>query len=173
MSRQSQPEFPSKVYAEAVVRSASGASLLRSSSLVTSENVLQFQAKPDLLTFAAQRLEAEGFEVLDRGKASLSIAAEREVYERSFRTTLEAVERPVLKEMGKPSTATLINSVDEKPFGEIHISDTIWSEVLDGVAINEPVYYAQPPEPAIVSPETTKKYLNVPDDVAQGLNATP
>jgi hypothetical protein len=36
MSRQNQPEFPSKVYAEAVVRSASGASLLRSLSLVTS-----------------------------------------------------------------------------------------------------------------------------------------
>ena len=173
MSRQNQPEFPSKVYAEAVVRSASGASLLHSSSLVTSENVVQFQAEPNLVTLAAKRLQAAGFEILDVGKALISIAAEREVYERSFRTTLEAVERPVIKEMGQPSTATFINSVDDKPFGEIDTSDTIWNEVLDGIAINEPIYYSQPCSPAIAPPATTKKYLNVPDDVAQGLNATP
>ena len=173
MIRQNQPEFPPKIYAEAVVRSASGASLLRSSSLVTSENVLQFQAEPDLLTLAAERLKAAGFKILDVGKASISIAAERAVYERSFRKRLEAVERPVLKEMGQPSTATFINSDDDKPFGEIDTSDTIWNDVLDGIAINEPVYYTQPPKPAIAPPETTTKYLNVPDDVAQGLNATP
>jgi hypothetical protein len=44
--------------------------------------------------------------------------------------------------------------------------------VLDGIALNEPVYYSPPPNPAIIPPETPKKYLNVPDDVAQGLNAT-
>jgi subtilisin family serine protease len=173
MSRQNQPEFPSKIYAEAVVRSASGASLLRSSSLVTSENVGQFQAEPDRITSAVKRLQAAGFEILEVGKASISIAAEREVYERSFGTTLEAVERPVLKEMGQPSTATFINSFDEKPFGEIDTSDTNWAGILDGIAINEPVYYSRPTTPAIAPPATTTKYLNVPDDVAQGLNATP
>jgi len=173
MSRQNQPEFPSKVYAEAVVRSATGASLLRFSSLVTSENVVQFQAEPNLVTLAVKRLQAAGFEILDVGKALISIAAEREVYERSFQTRLEAIERPVIKEMGEPSTATFINSVDDKPFGEIDTSDTIWNEVLDGIAINEPIYYTQRPSPAIAPPATTKKYLNVPDDVAQGLNATP
>jgi serine protease AprX len=173
MIRQNQPELPSKIYAEAVVRSVTGTSLLRSSSLVTSENVFQFQAEPNLLTLAAQRLNAAGFEVLNIGKASISIAAEAEVYERAFRTTLEAVERPVLKEMGQPSTATFINSVDGKPFGEIDTSGTTWDDVLDGIAINEPVYYSRPATPATVPPETKQKYLNVPDDVAQGLNATP
>jgi subtilisin family serine protease len=173
MSRQNQPELPSKIYAEAVVRSATGASLLRSSSLVTSENVLQFQAEPNLLTLAKKRLQAAGFEILEVGKASISIAADPGVYERSFRTTLEAVERSASKEMGQPSTATFINSVDGKPFGEIDTSDTTWDDVLDGIAINEPVYYSRPTTPATVPPATTKKYLNVPDDVAQGLNATP
>jgi hypothetical protein len=135
--------------------------------------VVQFLPEPNLVTLAAKRLQAAGFEILDVGKALISIAAEREVYERSFRTTLEAVERPVIKEMGQPSTATFINSVDGKPFGEIDTSDTIWNEVLDGIAINEPIYYSQPCSPAIAPPTTTKKYLNVPDDVAQGLNATP
>jgi subtilisin family serine protease len=135
--------------------------------------VVQFQAEPNLVTLAVKRLQAAGFEILDIGKALISIAAEREVYERSFQTRLEAIERPVIKEMGEPSTATFINSVDDKPFGEIDTSDTIWNEVLDGIAINEPIYYTQRPSPAIAPPATTKKYLNVPDDVAQGLNATP
>ncbi len=171
MSTQSQPELPSKIYAEAVVRSASGASMLRSSSLVTSENVLQFYAEPSRLRLSVRRLKAAGFEILEVGKALISIAAGSEVYERSFRTTIEAVERPVIKEMGEPSTATFINSVDDRPFGEIDTSKTIWDEVLDGIAINEPVYYSRPTS-TTEPPEKTVKYLNVPDDVAQGLNAT-
>lgn len=153
------------------MRSATGASLLRSSSLVTSENVVQFQAEPNLVTLAKKRLEAAGFEILDVGKALISIAAEREVYERSFQTRLEAIERPVIKEMGEPSTATFINSVDDKPFGEIDTSDTRWDEVLDGIALSEPVYYTRPISSTTEPPERTAKYLNVPDDVAQGLNA--
>jgi len=172
MSRGNQPELPPKIYAEAVVRSASGASLLRDVTPVTSENVAQFYAEPKRVELAVKRLKAAGFEILEVGKALISIAAKPEVYERSLQTRLEAVERPIIKEMGEPSTATIINSVDSKPFGEIDTSNTIWDDVLDGIAINEPVYYTRPTTPATEPPEKTAKYLNVPDDVAQGLNAT-
>jgi len=172
MDRPNQPKLPTKIYAEAIVRSVSGASLLRHSDSVTSENITQFYAEPQRIELAVKRLKEAGFEILDVGKALISIAAAPEVYERSFQTTLEAVERPAIKEMGEISTATLINSVDDKPFGEIDTSKSIWHDVLDGVAINEPVYYARPNTPTTDPPEKTSKYLNVPDDVAQGLNAT-
>jgi subtilisin family serine protease len=139
---------------------------------VTSENITQFYAEPQRVELAVKRLKEAGFEILDVGKALISIAAAPEVYERSFQTTLEAVERPAIKEMGEISTATLINSVDDKPFGEIDTAKSIWYDVLDGVAINEPVYYTRPNTPTTDPPEKTSKYLNVPDDVAQGLNAT-
>lgn len=172
MSEERQPELPAKVYAEAVVRSSTGVSLLRSSSPVTAQNVTQFYAQPSLLNLAADRLQQAGFEVLDIGKTSISIAADPHTYERSFRTTLEAIERPVIKEMGKPDTATYINSIDDRPFGEIDLSHTEWNQILDGIAINKPVYYAQQVVPSATPPSTTVKYLQVPNDIAEGLNAT-
>ena len=167
-----QPELPSKIYAEAVVRSVTGASLLHHLAPVTSENITQFYAEPNLVELAVKRLKAAGFEILEVGRALISIAGAPEVYERAFQATLEAVERPVIREMGEPTIGTLINCVDSKPFGEIDTSNTIWDDLLDGIAINEPVYYTRPTTPATEPPQKTAKYLNVPEDVAQGLNAT-
>lgn len=172
MSQQNQPELPVKVYAEAVVRSASGESLLDSRYPVTSENVHRFYAHGDRLQIAAQRLREAGFDVLDIGKISITIAAFPEVYERSLQTSLEAVERPVIKELGKTDIATFINAVDSKPFGEIDVSQTEWQELLDGVAINEPVYYFDAGLPSAVPPITSDEYLSIPEGVVEGLNAT-
>ena len=171
MIEKSQVFLPPKVYAEAIVHSESGESLLRSSSLVTSKNVSRFCANSNLVNLAVERLQASGFEILNVSKISISIAAAPDIYERSLQTKLEAVERSVIKEMAQRTTATFINSVDDKPFGEIDTSITSWGEVLDGIAINEPVYYLASNLPSALPPTTTK-YLSVPDGVAQGLNAT-
>jgi len=172
MKQQHQPELPAKIYAEAVVRSGSGESLLDCPYPVTSENVSRFGVSSDRLQAAAQRLREAGFDVLDIGKLSITIAAAPEVYQRSLSTTLEAVERPVIKELGQTDIATFINAVDDKPFGEIDVSQTEWHGLLDGIAINEPVYYFQSGLPAVVPPATPNEYLSVPEGVAQGLKAT-
>ncbi len=172
MAQQNQPELPIKVYAEAVVRSDSGESLLDYPYPITSENVSQFYASSDRLQAAAQRLHEAGFDVLDIGKLSITIAAAPEVYQRSLQTTLEAVERPVIKELGRTDIATFVNAVDSKSFGEIDVSQTEWQELLDGVAINEPVYYFHAGLPSVVPPINSDEYLSVPEGVAQGLNAT-
>lgn len=172
MNKVRQAKLPSKIYAEAIVRSASGNSLLHSSSLVTSENVAQFYAEPNLLSSAFERLQTAGFEILDVGKTSISIAADAQIYERSLQTSLEAVELPVFKEIVGETTATFINARDDKPFGEIDTSQTSWDHLLDGIAINEPAFYFRPPIPTESPPKTTTKYLQIPEDIAQGLNAT-
>jgi serine protease AprX len=172
MNQHNSPKLPSKLYAEAVVHSVSGESLLDSPSQVTSENVFRFYATADRLQAVAQQLRQAGFEVLDIGKISITIAAAPEVYERSFQTTLEAVERPVIKELGKINTATFMNAVDRKPFGEIDVSGTAWHGLLDGIAINEPIYYFRTETPSTVPPTTPAEYLSVPDGVIQGLNAS-
>ena len=172
MSQQNQPELPLKIYSEVIVRSVSGESLLNSSEAVTSENVHRFYASVARLDLAAQKLRQAGFEVLDRGKVSITIAAAPAVYERSFQTTLEAVDRLVLKELGQTGITTFINAIDTKPFGEIDVSHTEWNSTLDGVAINEPIYYLSSLLPSATPPVTSKDYLSVPEGVAQGLNAT-
>ena len=188
MNQQNQPELPAKIYAEAVVHSVSGASLLNAPDPVTKDNVEQFHASDDRIKVAVQRLRNAGFEVLGSGKMSITIAAAPEVYERSLQTTLEAVERPVIKELGKADTATFLNAVDDKPFGEIDVSRTEWHQLLDGIVINEPIYYFRDGLPSATPPKTSNKYLSVTppktsnkylpvleeldEGLAQGLNAT-
>ncbi|NJN59716.1 MAG: hypothetical protein HC879_20650 [Leptolyngbyaceae cyanobacterium SL_5_9] len=171
MRQHEQPELPVKVYAEAVVRSASGESLLHSPYPVTSGNVTQFGADRDRLQTTAQRLREAGFDVLDIGQLSITIAAAPEVYQRSLHTHLEAIERPVIKELGKTDIATFINADDQKPFGEIDVSQTEWRGLLDGIAINEPIFYFQHGLPSATPTTTSDQYLSVPEGVAQGLNA--
>ncbi|MDX2228469.1 MAG: S8 family serine peptidase [Leptolyngbyaceae cyanobacterium bins.349] len=179
MNRQNQlgltnKELPSKVYAEVIVRSATGASLLRTDQTITHQNVEQFYVPSDRIQAVAQRLRNAGFDVIDEtGKFAITVAASPEVYERSFGKKLEAHESPVIKELGQRTTATFINAKDQRPFGEIDVSDTEWSNLLDGVAINEPIYYFQDasPPPSAMPPQTTAAYLSVPDGVAEALNA--
>ncbi len=172
MGNPAQPELPSKVYAEAIARSGGGESLLSASAPVTSQTVSRFYADPAVLYATADRLRAEGFEVLAVGNTSISIAAEPHIYQRAFQTTLKAFECPVIKEFAEQTTATFINSLDDKPFGEIDLSHTHWTPALAGIAINEPAYYFRTEEtPSGLPPQTRQTYLSVPDQIAEGLNA--
>ena len=172
MIQSNRPEPSQSIYAEVVVRSGAGESLLSSSRVIDSENISQFYAPSDRLQSVAQKLKEYGFEVLNIGKMTITISGKTEVFERSFQTTLEIVERPVIKELGQVSTGSFINAIDSKPFGEIDVSHTGWDQVLDGVAINEPVYYFQSSLPSPIPPSTPNEYLSVPEGVVQGLNAT-
>jgi subtilisin family serine protease len=84
------------------------------------------------------------------GPFSISIAAPPALYERAMHKPLEAIERPVIKELGRSSTTTFINAVDASSFGQLDVQSTPWQDVLDGVAFSEPIYYygdAQPDHP--------------------------
>ena len=164
--------LPSKIYAEAVLRSASGESLLRSSLPITSKNISLFHSAPDLRQIAQDRLKAVGFDVLDAGNTSLNIVASPEVYEQVLGARLELIERPVIKESGQRDMAAFMNSADDSPLGEIDISQTDWTDILDGVALNDPAYYLQQNTTSAFPPETDTRYLQVPDELATELSAT-
>jgi serine protease AprX len=172
MSTPGQPELPDRVYAEAVVRSPTGSALLDTDAPITSATVDRFIASQADVDVAAKRLQAAGFDVVDRGPFSVTVAAPPAVYEQAFRTCLEAIERPVIKEQGRITTASFINAADSAPFGRIDVSDTRFDVLLNGVAINEPVYYYKASPPAPTPPSTETEYLSVPDGLAEGLNAT-
>ncbi|NEQ47587.1 MAG: S8 family serine peptidase [Leptolyngbya sp. SIOISBB] len=164
-------QLPPKIFAEAVVHSQSSESLLRSPTLVTSENVTRFHSNPTQLSLSAERLQAAGFEVLNVGPSSINITAAPEVYERAFGATLEIIERPVVRDRGRHEMADFINSADSAPFGEIDIAQTLWTEMLDGVAINEPAYFLQQATPSATPPQTKTRYLTVPNELAIELGA--
>jgi subtilisin family serine protease len=165
------PESSQTIYAQVVVRPDNGNSLLNSSVLIDSKNVAQFHVASDRIELVVRKLKEAGFEVLSSGKIAITIAGLPEVFERVFQTTLETVERPVIKELGQNALGTFFNAIDCKPFGEIDVSHTSWHQFLDGVAINEPVYYFQSRLPSPIPPSVPKRYLSVPEGVAKGLNA--
>jgi serine protease AprX len=172
MQESSRFNLPEKLYAEAVVRSASGESLLRTNQLITCDNVDLFHALPEDLATAKAGLEAAGFEVLNVGQSSINIAAPPAVYEQALGTSLEVIERPVMKDIGQRGMADFINSVDPAPLGEIDVSNTKFQTLLDGIAINEPAYFLQQAIPRATPPSTSTRYLQVPHDLAIELGAT-
>ena len=171
MSQSNRPEPSQTIYAQVVVRSDNGDSLLNSSVLTDSKNVSQFHVASDRMNLVAQKLRETGFEVLSFGKIAITIAGKPEVFERVFQTTLETLELPVIRELGQAGVGTFFNAIDGKPFGEIDVSHTAWDRLLDGVAINEPVYYFQSRLPSPIPPSVPTQYLSVPEGVAQGLKA--
>jgi hypothetical protein len=83
---------PELVYAEVSVRSVGGVSLFETPGLITSETVPNFYSESQLVNSAVERLRTEGFEVLQVGQTTITIAAPAEVYERVFKTKIAAEE---------------------------------------------------------------------------------
>ena len=164
----SNPSVPPLVYAEVSVRSVGGNSLFETPSLVTSENVNNFYSDSQLVSIAIDRLRTEGFEVLQVGSATISIAAPAELYERVFGTSIVAEEREVIKELGRETTATFLECPDTSVPGLIDPSGSSLANVIEGVALSEPVYYFG--ENAL-PPKKSYWHLNVPGDVSLALNA--
>ncbi|MCW6036379.1 S8 family serine peptidase [Spirulina subsalsa FACHB-351] len=163
--------FPPKIYAEAVIRSQSGGSLLSSAEAVTQENVRGFYGDRTALETARQRLSELGFEVLEEGAFSLTIAAPVEVYEQSLATQLITFDRPVMTAPGVITTSNFINTPDTKQFGRIDTTKTAaLRDVLDGIAINEPLTYLQYKIPSPLPPAVRSDYLQIPEDLLRGLN---
>lgn len=163
--------LPSKIYAEAIVRSPARTSLLSEATPLTPEAIAQFYGDRRTLDCACDRLAAAGFEVLQVGNLSISIAAPAQTYERVFQTQLRSVERPVIKEQARETTASFIDAADSQQFGKIDTENSPLAEFLDGVAINEPVYYLGYPHPSPAPPRVRQTYLQVPEGLAQALNA--
>ncbi|WP_258074323.1 S8 family serine peptidase [Brevibacillus laterosporus] len=115
----------------------------------------------------------------------INISASPETYEKVFNTKIVAEERSVMKH-GQMSTATIIDDPSTEMSGLIDTSNSALADVLEGVAINEPVYYlslgnggvttlerptSMATPPSATAPNVQGYYLDVPEDVARILKA--
>ncbi|HDR7677150.1 TPA: S8 family serine peptidase [Bacillus wiedmannii] len=183
--------LPPVVYAEASVKSVGGRSLFEASFPITRETVSNFHSEPELIEPAVEKLRSEGFEVLQVGPISISIAAPPEVYERVFKTKIIPVERDVLK-FNEKTTSTFLDTPDTDTPGLIDVSKSSLADVLEGIAIEEPrvrLGAVQQPDlvtnvlteaernfmattnPSAFPPPKSYWHLNVPADISLGLNA--
>jgi hypothetical protein len=170
--------LPSIVYAQASPRSIGGTSLFETGA-VTARTAQAVQSEPRVVEQAAQQLRDAGFTVFrdaERGRdgagelareATLNISGPPDLYERAFRCSLESQERPVLKEHQREDLATFVECPQTEMPGLIDTADTDFSNVLEGVALEEPRYFFA----TAMAPTTDYWHLDVPGDVSLGCNA--
>ncbi len=159
-------DMPTRLYAQASPHSVGGASLLEA-EVVDQETVAAFVSESRLDKEAPAMLRESGFEVLQVSPTTINIAGPPQRFEEAFEARLETEERPVIKEGAREDTATFVECPETPVRGLIATEGTRFADVLEGVAIEEPVYYhegASPPKPGYW-------HLDVPDDVVAHLGA--
>lgn len=165
-SGKSSSQLPPIIYSHASVHSLGGQSLFESGT-VTQHNVAGFFSENNLLNIAAQKLKAAGFQILWINGITISIGAPADVYKRAFGTSLHIEDVPVIKEQAKEDVAQYVRPEEGNIPGLINVSKCTFRDMLEGVSLNEPVYYHEGPLP----PPKPYWHLNVPADVSLGLNA--
>ena len=162
-----QPSLPEVVYAQASPKSVGGVSLFDVTRPVTRSNVVDFTSEESVIRTAASRLQAAGFQVLHTAPTTINIAGAPGLYQDYFRITLQAEERPVVKGGGVEDTATFVECVQTDLPGLVPTGQSPAADVLEGVAIEEPIYF----NTSAFAPKKAYWHLEVPGDVAAGLNA--
>jgi subtilisin family serine protease len=162
-----EPVVPELIYAQASPRSLGGTSLFESAP-AAARNALAMTSERGVIRDAAGQLRAAGFSVLQVSSTTINIAGPPRLYERAFQCRLTAQERPARKAQSQDDTATFIECPDSDVPGLIPTAGTDFSNLLEGVGIEEPRYYfAANPLP----PSDSYWHLDVPGGVSLAANA--
>jgi subtilisin family serine protease len=160
--------IPEVIYAQASPVSVGGVSLFEAQQQITSRTVASFVSDEDLSQRSARALTDAGFQVLQISPLTINFAGSKRTFERAFRTSIVAEERPVIKGGGVKTTATFLECPDTLIPGLIATRNTPFADLLEGVALEEPRYFMA----ASMFPPLKKYWhLDVPAGVSLGCNA--
>ncbi len=162
------PTLPKIVYANASPKSVGGVSLFEGQGQINAQTVANFTSERDVIARAVSRLREAGFEILQVSPLTINIAAPASTYERAFNTKIVAEERPAIKEEAKSDTATFLDCPDTDLPGLISTAGTSLSDVIEGVAIEEPRYFMAP---SMFPPLKSYWHFDVPAGISLGCNA--
>ena len=164
----SKQSLPTTIYAQASPRSISGVSMFDAQARINKETVGNFLSEPDVVQGAVARLQEAGFKILQISPLTINIAGTPAMYRKAFGTNIVVLDKPVIKEFAKPDVAQFLDSPDTSIPGLIDTRGTKFEDAIEGVALEEPVYFM-----AASSFAPTKSYwhLRVPGDVSLGCNA--
>ena len=167
-TKKAKSPIPKLIYAQASPRSIGGVSLFDAQNQINSASVTNFLSEDEVVNRAVNRLRDAGFDILQVSPLTINIAGSASTYERAFNTKIYSEERPTIKEFGKEETAGFLDTTDTDIPGLISTSGTNHSDVIEGVAIEEPRYYFAP---SMYAPLKSYWHLRVPGDVSLGTNA--
>lgn len=160
--------LPDLIYAQASPHSIGGVSMFDADGQINSETIANFQSEAQVVERAVYLLQDAGFTVLQVSPTTINIAGTATTYEQAFEAKLFTKEKKVIKPGGAESMATFIDSPTADRPGLIATEGTRFAELLEGIAIEEPVYpFAANPMP----PTRAYWHLDVPAGVSLGCNA--
>ena len=158
---------PPLLYANASPRSVGGTSMFAATRLPTTATFLQYASDEAVIRSAVARLQAAGFSVLSISPFTINVAAPPEVYEDVFGVELFTEEREVIKGGAVRDTATFVDCAATDLPGLIDTAGSPLADVLEGVAIEEPVYLMA----SAFAPTREYWHLRMPGDVAAATSA--
>ncbi|MDQ3652639.1 MAG: hypothetical protein M3458_20660, partial [Acidobacteriota bacterium] len=164
----SESPVPAKIFAQVSPRSIGGVSMFEGQEQINSATVLNFFSEGDVVNAAVARLQEAGFEILQISPLTINIAGSAATYRKAFDTSIVVVDRPVIKERGRKDVAQFLDSPDTEMPGLIETRGTKFEDVLEGVALEEPVYYMAA---SMFAPLKSYWHLRVPGDVSLACNA--
>ena len=135
----SKDPLPTKIFANASPHSVGGVPLFAAQEQIKSETVLNFFSRQELVAAAAARLEDAGFEILQISPLTINIAGSPATYRSAFGSDLVVLDKPVIKEGAKRDVAQFIDAPDTKTPGLIETRGTKFDDLLEGVALEEPI----------------------------------
>lgn len=159
--------LPPLVYAQVSPRSIGGVSLFDRRGPITASNVNDFLSEDGMVEQILSQLAAVGFQILQRSPVTLNIAAPPALFETFFQTTLVTEERTALRSGDREETVTFVTTRGSDMPGLIDTSSSPLADLLEGVAIEEPVF----PFLDAAPPAVDYWHLDVPHDVATRMNA--
>jgi subtilisin family serine protease len=164
----SQPVVPDLIFAQASPRSLGGTSLFESAP-ASSRDATAMMSERGVTRDAASQLRDAGFTVLQVSSTTINISGPRALYEQAFECRLTAEERPARKAQSPDDTATFLECPDSDVPGLIPTTGTAFSNLLEGVGLEEPRYYfgVSPLPP----PADSYWRLDVPGGVSLAANA--
>ncbi len=134
---------------------------------ITSGNVDKYCSDEKLVKSAVAKLKKAGFQVLQVSPTSISICAEKSVYEKVFKTSLVPTEVEMFTAEGSTETLTAYDCPDTELFAHVPTEKSELSDVLEGIALaRPPIYFAN-----AFAPTKSYWHLRVPGDVSLGVNA--
>jgi subtilisin family serine protease len=163
----SKDKAPAVIYAQVSPRSISGVSMFEGQERIDSRTVTNFFSDGDVIQASVARLQEAGFSILQISPLTINISGSPAAYRKAFNTDIVVLDKPVIKEFGKKDVAQFLDSPDTPTPGLIDTRGTRFEDVIEGVALEEPVYYMA----SAFAPMKSYWHLRVPGDVSLGCNA--
>jgi Subtilase family len=167
-SKPSKDKLPPIIYAHASPRSISGVSMFEGQERITSSTVMNFMSEGDVVQGAVARLQEAGLTILQISPLTINISGTPAVFRKAFNTDIVVLDKPVIKEFGKKDVGQFLNSPDTTMPGLINTSNTKFEDVIEGVALEEKVYYMAA---SSFAPPKSYWHLRIPGDISLGCNA--